>query len=136
MNDELTPREHDDMRDVLIAGAQRIRPAGSTRTRWAAGLAMVLVAGTIAAVTSTAFYSGRQTDPAADPTPTPTLTEEVQPTPIPGPGEVVQVPTGGTVTRLPAVLAPAPGTFLTLPPDPVLTVRVQIGRASWRERVL
>ena len=40
MNDDgLTPREHSEMRDILLAGTQRIRPAGarataSSRARW------------------------------------------------------------------------------------------------------
>jgi hypothetical protein len=131
MTDELSAREHDDMRDLLIAGTQRIRPAASHRARLSAGVAALLVAGTVAGVTATVFYTERQNDAPANPSPTPVLTEEVQPTPIAGEGEVIRVPTGGEVTRLPAVFAPTPGSFLALPPDPVLNVRVLLGSGVW-----
>ena len=40
MNDDgLTPREHSEMRDILLAGTQRIRPAGARGNRSRGGRA-------------------------------------------------------------------------------------------------
>lgn len=91
MNDELSAREHADMRDVVMAGAQRIRPAGRHRTRIvAAAIALVLVGGvTGGAVTTAALLGAEQTPAPAEsrtPTPTttaPTPTPTVSPTPTP-----------------------------------------------------
>lgn len=91
MNDELSAREHADMRDVVMAGAQRIRPAGRHRTQLvAAAVALVLIGGvTGGAVTTAALLATEQTPAPAEsrtPTPTrtaPTPTPTVSPTPTP-----------------------------------------------------
>jgi hypothetical protein len=139
MNDELTRREHDDMRDLLMAGTQRIRPATSRRLRIAGLVAVVLVAATVGAVTATALSGDRLGAPAGPPSPgvthaptpshaptqapapsqTPVL---AQPTPMSATGEDVEG-VGGHWTRLPAIFPPAPGTHIVLEPDPVLTSR-------------
>ena len=42
--DELSTREHDELRDLVLAGTQRIRPTGAHRAQFAAaGVALVLV---------------------------------------------------------------------------------------------
>ncbi|MFD4957297.1 hypothetical protein [Microbacterium sp. NPDC058389] len=128
MNDELTPREHDDMRDLLIAGTQRIRPAAPRRARIAGIVAVVLVAATVGGVTATAL-SGHRLEAPAGPSPSPTTTHGpsqapvlAEPTPMSATGEDVEG-VGGQWTRLPAVFPPAPGTHFALAPDPVLTAR-------------
>jgi hypothetical protein len=68
---------------------------------------------------------------APAPSPTPGPGDEAEPTQVPGPGEVIDV-IGGTVTRMPAVLPPAPGTYVTLRPDPVLDAdRLILGTGVW-----
>ena len=92
MNDELSAREHADMRDVVLAGAQRIRPAGRHRTQLvAAAIALVLIGGvTGGAVTTAALLSAEQTPaPAESRTPTPT---ETAPTPTPTPTPTPEEP--------------------------------------------
>ncbi len=84
MNDDgLTPREHSEMRDILLAGTQRIRPAGSRRNQIIAGaLALVLIGGVSGAAITTAAIFGTQTTAT---TPTPSPVETVTPTPVPTP---------------------------------------------------
>lgn len=87
MNDELSLRERADMRDLVLAGTQRIRPAGAHRTQIIAGaVALILVGGiTGGAVTTAALFGDRQTGPISTPTetaPTPSPTP-VTPTPTP-----------------------------------------------------
>ncbi len=130
MTEELTPREHDDMRDLLLAGTQRIRPAGSHRFLISAGVAIVLIAGTVAGVTATALYGPRQDGSALSPRPAPTLTDEAAPTPAPEPAEVIEVPGAGTAARMRAVLPPAPGTYLSLRQDPILDDRLILGTSA------
>lgn len=88
MNDDrLSPREHAEVRDALIAGAQRIRPAGAHRMQIIAGVvAFVLIAGISGgAVTTAALLGSKQTAPVAtSPTP-PIPTPMVTPTPTPTP---------------------------------------------------
>lgn len=91
MNDDrLSPREHSEMRDILLAGTQRIRPAGGRRTQMiAASIALVLVAGVTGGAIATATIFGSDAiAPVSTPTPTvtspdPTPTTEPSPTPDP-----------------------------------------------------
>lgn len=137
MTDQLTPREHDDMRDLLVAGTQRIRPALSRRAQIGAGVAVLLIAGTVGGVATTALFTSPDVAPAG-PSPTPTIRDEgestrvpvVDATPVSPEGRLLQVPGGGEVTSLPAVLPPAPGTALILRPDPVLDDRFILGTYS------
>lgn len=81
MNDDrLSPREHTDMRDLVLAGAQRIKPAGAHRAAFAAaGVALVLV-GVITGGALTAaglFGSGPDVGPVASPSATVTSTTPV-----------------------------------------------------------
>lgn len=83
MNEELSSRERADMRDLVMAGAQRIRPAGRHRMQIvAAAIALVLVGGvTGGAVTTAALLSAEQAPaPAETSAPTPT---HIAPTPSP-----------------------------------------------------
>ena len=84
MNDDgLTPREHSEMRDILLAGTQRIRPAGARGNRIVAGaLALVLIGAVSGAAIATAAIFGTQTTAT---TPTPSPVETVTPTPVPTP---------------------------------------------------
>jgi hypothetical protein len=83
-DDRLTPAEHDDLRDRLLTGARRIRPAGAHRRALVtASVAVVLVAGlTAGAVTATNLWGAH--DEAA-PAPSPTASATPTPTPTPTP---------------------------------------------------
>lgn len=94
MNDELTPREHSEMRDSILAGAQRIHSAGQRRMQViAASVAFVLVAGISGGAVATAALlgSGVEHEPIATPSetvtqtpaPTPSLTPTTPPSPDP-----------------------------------------------------
>ena len=90
MNDDgLSPQEHAEVRDIVLAGTQRIKPAGAHRNQLvAAALALVLVgAVTGAAVSTAAILGGDGSGPVASPTatstPTLTLAETPSPTPTP-----------------------------------------------------
>lgn len=100
VNDELTPREHDDLRNTVLAGARRIKPVGAHRTQLiAASVALVLVAGIAGGAWATASFLGRSPVPAVtSPTPTPTAT----PTPTTEPTESREavVPFDGDCSRL------------------------------------
>jgi hypothetical protein len=86
MNAELTPRERADMRDSILAGAQRIHPAGQRRMQVvAASVAFVLVAGISGAAVATASLVGLGTDRGAVATPTETPQPEQDPTAAPTP---------------------------------------------------
>lgn len=95
MNDDrLSPREHQDMRDALLAGTQRIRPVGAHRMQIiAASVALVLVAGVTGGAIATASMLGSapiQPAVTATPTPTPSATRETPaPTPEPPVGPTV-----------------------------------------------
>lgn len=102
MNSELTPGEHAEMRDSILAGAQRLRSTGQRRMRViAASVAFVLVAGISGGAVATAALLGSGIDdgavatpthtPTATPTPTSTPTETAPPPP---PSEGVE-PFGG-----------------------------------------
>lgn len=84
MNDELTPREHSDMRDSIVAGAQRIHSAGQRRMQMIAGaVALVLVAGISGGAVATATLVDSRIDDGPVSTPTPTETAEPSPTATP-----------------------------------------------------
>ena len=83
MNDELSSRERADMRDLVVAGAQRIRPAGRHRTQLLAGaIALVLVGGVTGGALATAALLGSE---APGPVATSTRSETPTPTPSPTP---------------------------------------------------
>ncbi|WP_194398950.1 MULTISPECIES: hypothetical protein [Microbacterium] len=103
MNDELTPRERTEMRDLVLAGSQRIRPAGRHRTQFVAGaLALALVAGITGGAIATAALLGSEAQPAPAVTPTPpapTPTESATPpptTPSPTPDPTPTTPSEPT----------------------------------------
>ena len=99
MNDDgLSPREHAEMRDLVLAGTQRIRPAGSRRNQVIAGaLALVLVGAVSGAAITTAAIFGSDTT-AATPTPSPveTVTEAPTATPTPTPTAAPSTPPTAT----------------------------------------
>ncbi|GAA1986199.1 hypothetical protein [Microbacterium pumilum] len=91
--EQLSPREHAEMRDILLAGTHRIRPAGAHRMQLiAAAVALVLVGGvTGGVVTSAAILGTQNTGPIT--TPSPTVTEPTPtPTPTPTPSTPPVVP--------------------------------------------
>lgn len=90
-NDKLSPREHDDMRDLVLAGTHRIKPVGAHRMQIvAASVALVLVAGVTAGSIATASLLGSSpVAPAV--TPTPSLTS-AKPTPQPSTSPVTPAP--------------------------------------------
>lgn len=99
MNDEMTPREHSEMRDSILAGAQRIHSAGQRRMQMiAASVAFVLVAGISGGAVATAALLGSGIDdgPVATPTetaePSPTATPTLTPEPTPEPTVPVTPP--------------------------------------------
>jgi len=135
MTDEMTPREHDDMRDLVLAGTQRIRPSRSYRRLAAVGVAVVVIAGVAGGVA--AIVAGRDArddsapvgptitsppvPPAPSPTPTPTMPPEwCEPKDFPQ-------------ASLPQLPLPAPGETLVLPSDPCLTAKTLLGSYSWLE---
>ncbi|MGK3953597.1 hypothetical protein ACLKM7_14885 [Microbacterium sp. I2] len=107
MNDQLSPREHADMRDLVMAGAQRIRPVGRHRMQIVAGAAaFVLIAGIAggAVATATLLRSNANPAPVATPTrsespaPSPSATPTSAPTPTTAPQPTVStgvMPFGG-----------------------------------------
>lgn len=112
MNDSggLSPREHAEMRDLVLAGTQRIRPQHARRVSlMTAAVAVTLVAAvTGGAVTTAALISSDRdapsvsspeptTSPESTPTPTATPTPTVVPPPAPDPAPpVLEVPSAGT----------------------------------------
>lgn len=97
MSDELTPRERAEMRDLVLAGTQRIHPAGRRRSQLIAGaVALVLVGGVSGGAITTAALLGSDATPAPVTTPTdrPTPTEEPTPTPTPEPPSLGAAPFG------------------------------------------
>ncbi len=102
MNSELTPRERSDMRDTILAGAQRLHSSSQRRMQVvAASVAFVLVAGISGGAVATAALVNAndriavtptetpgptptpEHTPAPTPTPTPTPTESIAPSPTP-----------------------------------------------------
>jgi len=82
-DDKLSAREHADVRDLVLAGAQRIKPVGAHRIQVLAGaLAFVLIGGISAgAITTAALIGSGQPAPASTSTPTVTVTPNLIPTP-------------------------------------------------------
>ncbi len=134
MSTQLTPREHDDMRDLLIASTQRIRPAKSSRVRVSTAVAIVLVAGAVGGVATAALNTGRQDGSPVGGDPTPTIT---QPNPaISDPGPAVPAPDsteiepGEVMPTTTTVAAPAEGTHLSLQPVPIYDNRLILGTGN------
>jgi len=110
MTDPMTPREHDDMRDLLLAGTQRIRPAAGPRLLVAAAVAVVVVAGVVGAVATTVLTR----EPAPPVTSSPACD-------APDPSQAL----------LPPAAVPSGGSTVTLDPDPCLTATREQGEAAW-----
>ena len=86
MNDGLSPREHDEMRDLVLAGTQRVRPVGRHRTQIVAGaVALVLVGGVTGGAITTAALIGSDVAPAPVSTPTERSPSPTPPAPSPTP---------------------------------------------------
>ena len=80
--DGLSVREHDEMRDLVLAGTQRIRPAGAHRAQFAAaGVALVLVGAVTGGVITGALRDDGDPAPAVTPGPITPPVEDPQPTP-------------------------------------------------------
>jgi hypothetical protein len=88
VNDRLSPREHAEVRDLVLAGTQHIRPAGRRRTQAiSAAIALVLVGGVTGGAIATAAILGTDGAPApvaSQPTvdPTPTRAPSAAPSPM------------------------------------------------------
>lgn len=133
MNSEMTPREHDDMRDLVLAGAQRIRPARHYRRVASIGLAVIVVAAITGGVA--AIINGRgavddgpvvaptQVAPTESSTPRPMISPSPTPTMPPEWCEPVDFPEAS----LPQAATPAPGQRLVLQQDPCLTGKSLLG---------
>jgi hypothetical protein len=121
MSNQMTPREHDDMRDLLLASTQRISPTGARRALISAGLALLLIGAVVGAVVATTLRPNDQvaSTPTSDPvttlTPTPSATAE---NPIDG-------------APLPPISFSKVGEHLTLSPDPTLTWEALHGALEW-----
>lgn len=137
MNDEMTPREHSDMRDLLLAGAQRIRPHDSYRRLTSVGVAILIVAtvtGGVAAVVNatSASRNGAAVAPTSEssttlPPPAPS------PSPMPTPTTPPQwcEPKDFPRASQPEAALPAPGQHIILRSDPCLTAKSLLGSAGW-----
>lgn len=69
----LSPREHDELRDLVLAGTQRIRPAGVHRAQFAAaGVALVLVGAVTGGVLTATLRPDGPPAPAVTGSPSPT----------------------------------------------------------------
>lgn len=77
MTEPLTPREHADVRDLLLAGSERMKPSGVRRALVPAAVAVVLVAGIVGTTVVTTFGSNTN-QPAATPAPTGIATIDAQ----------------------------------------------------------
>jgi len=113
MTDPMTPREHDDMRDLLLAGTQRIRPAAGARLLVAAAVAVVVVSGVVGAVATTILTRESPAPVASSPV--------VVACDAPDPPEAV----------LPPADVPSPGTTVPLESDPCVTATRDQGVAAW-----
>lgn len=73
MGEGLSPREHDEMRDLVLAGTQRIRPAGAHRAQFVAmGVSLVLVGAVAGGIVTSALRDEGAPEPVAPPSPSPT----------------------------------------------------------------
>ena len=69
----LSAREHDEMRDLVLAGTQRIRPAGTRRAQFVAiGVALVLVGAVTGGVVTATLRDDGTLAPVSTPSPSPT----------------------------------------------------------------
>ena len=85
----LSAREHSEMRDLVLAGTQRIRPASAARTQFVAiGVSLVLVGAVIGGTFTAVLTSDNEPLPAVTNTPTP------GPLPVTNPGEWVAYSSG------------------------------------------
>ncbi len=104
---DLTPREHDDMRDLVVAGAARMDHRRRIRRQvTAAALAVVLVGGVIGGVATVSALSNRGFS-AATPTPTSSATSTTSPTPTSG-----ATPTATPTSAPPVAPDPNPATWV------------------------
>jgi hypothetical protein len=125
MTNEMTPREHEDMRDLVLAGAQRIRPVGSHRRLASVGVSVIVVAAITGGVAG--LVNGRVAPdevPAVAPTDS---SSELWPAPDPPACEPSPFPGAS----LPGIALPAPGERVTLEEDPCLTVKSLLGTIPW-----
>jgi len=127
MSNQMTPREHNDMRDLLLASTQRIRPTGARRALIAASLALILVGGVVGAIAATALNASSQV--ASSPTGEPTTTVACTPSATPSATPLADGPYN--VTRQPSVPLPEAGGHVTLQPDPGLTGSNLLGALEW-----
>ena len=73
---ELSAREHDEMRDLVLAGTQRIRPAGAHRAQFVAiGVSLVLVGAVTGGIVTASLRDDGAPPPVATPTPNPVTTD-------------------------------------------------------------
>jgi hypothetical protein len=83
-DDELTATEHSDLRDLVIAGAQRIRPARRARTVASVAVAVVLIAGLTGGAIGIGMSLSQRGRIASSPTPAATaLVPEFEASPTP-----------------------------------------------------
>ena len=75
-HDGLSAREHDEMRDLVLAGTQHIRPAGAHRGQFvAAGVSLILIGAIAGGALTATLRADRILEPVAPPSPSATLTE-------------------------------------------------------------
>jgi hypothetical protein len=135
----MTPQEHGDMRDLVLAGAQRIQPADSHHRLTAVGVAALIVVAIVGGVAAIVNGRGIIDDaPAVAPThstpttlPPTTLPTSPSPTPTMPPEwcEPSQFPRAS----LSEAHLPAPGERLALEQDPCLTAKSLLGTYTWLE---
>ncbi|WP_374977585.1 hypothetical protein ACEYYH_07410 [Microbacterium trichothecenolyticum] len=95
MNEGLSPREHDEMRDLVLAGTQRVKPVGRHRVPVVAGaIALVMVGAVTGGALTTAALLSSDSTPTPVSTPSVTAsTPELTPTPTsPSPAPTPQEP--------------------------------------------
>ena len=129
----MTPREHDDMRDLLLAGAQRIRPASSYRRLATVGVAVLIVAAVTGGVAAVVIGRGAPDDDVAVAPTHSSPTKSPVPTPFSSPSPTFTMPpewcepSDLPLASLPGAALPAPGEHLTLELDPCLTAKSLLG---------
>jgi hypothetical protein len=130
--DELSTREHDELRDLVLAGTQRIRPTGAHRAQFAAaGAALVLVGAITGGVITAALQSGDDPHPAVTPGPITPSVEDPQPTPVVR-GTTFLYPTRTSGRRLRTIRrsnTPSPPSGRSGSPT---SARISVSRTKWR----